>query len=99
LDLFDQPDTFLAQVIKRLAADADVFVQNMRPGVIDKLGVGARPRAVASFRSFAHQPGVFCTDDREWKVQGRVRVTSITTRLEFSGPLSRKRWAFSIQAL
>jgi hypothetical protein len=65
LDLFDQPDTFLAQVIKRLAADADVFVQNMRPGVIDKLGVGARPRAVASFRSFAHQPGVFCTDDRE----------------------------------
>ena len=28
------------EVIKRLAADADVFVQNMRPGVIGKLGVG-----------------------------------------------------------
>jgi crotonobetainyl-CoA:carnitine CoA-transferase CaiB-like acyl-CoA transferase len=28
------------RVIKHLATDADVFVQNMRPGVIDKLGVG-----------------------------------------------------------
>ncbi len=28
------------EVIKHLATDADVFVQNMRPGVIGKLGVG-----------------------------------------------------------
>ena len=28
------------EVITRLAMDADVFVQNMRPGVIDRLGVG-----------------------------------------------------------
>lgn len=28
-------------IVKRLAATADVFVQNFRPGVVDRLGVGA----------------------------------------------------------
>ncbi len=29
------------EVVKRLAADADVMVQNFRPGVVDRLGAGA----------------------------------------------------------
>lgn len=29
------------EIVKRLAASADVFVQNFRPGVIEKLGLGA----------------------------------------------------------
>lgn len=29
------------EVVKRLAADADVFVQNFRPGAVDRMGIGA----------------------------------------------------------
>ncbi|MEO1063931.1 MAG: CoA transferase [Actinomycetota bacterium] len=28
-------------VLRRLAADADVFIQNFRPGVVDRMGIGA----------------------------------------------------------
>jgi crotonobetainyl-CoA:carnitine CoA-transferase CaiB-like acyl-CoA transferase len=48
-------------IVRRLAADADVFVQNFRPGVIDRLGLGeptlrgARPELVyCSINAYGH---------------------------------------------
>jgi crotonobetainyl-CoA:carnitine CoA-transferase CaiB-like acyl-CoA transferase len=37
-------------VVRRLAADADVFVQNFRPGVIERLGLGYETLAAANPR-------------------------------------------------
>ena len=43
----DPKDAADREVLDRLVADADVYIQNFRPGVADKLGVGeARLRAL-----------------------------------------------------
>ena len=54
------------EALLRLAAGADVFVQNFRPGVADRLGVGeaARARRLAEDR--------LCLDQRLWR-EGPLR--------------------------
>jgi len=38
------------ELVARLAADADVFVQNFRPGVVERMGLGAAPLMAANPR-------------------------------------------------
>lgn len=80
------------QIVKRLAETADVVMENFRPGVMDKLGIGyealskVNPRLIyAAVSGFGHNGPERTTAAYDGKIQAMSGLMSITGTPE-SGP-------------
>ncbi|AGA56632.1 putative acyl-CoA transferase/carnitine dehydratase [Thermobacillus composti KWC4] len=77
------------RIVHRLAREADVIIENYRPGTCDKLGVGyeqiraINPRIVyCSISAFGDTPGYVKRPGMDPIVQGMGAVMSLTGRLD-----------------
>ncbi len=70
-------------IFKRLAKDADVIVENFRPGVMDRLGIGYKVVSEINPRI------VFCAPSRASAPRAPTRTSRPMTR---SSRASRGRW-------
>jgi crotonobetainyl-CoA:carnitine CoA-transferase CaiB-like acyl-CoA transferase len=84
---FDLKDPAQAQWLRERAAEADVFVQNMRPGSLEELGLGAEalralnPRLVyCSLWAFGHKGPMRLAPGYEPMVQAFAGIFSITAQ-------------------